>query len=140
VNAKKAVDLALPAHPARTAISTAVHDVPIRDLATAKLPLTVAENDPLKSVRVAVDIEHSYIGDLVVTVRPPAALGVPPITLHDRGEGRTANIKKTYDAISAPGLTSLVGKRPKGTWTLVVQDKERADEGVIRTFSLEMTF
>lgn len=140
VNAKKAVDRALPAHPARTAISTAVHDVRIRDLTTAKLPLAVAENDPLKAVRVSVDIEHSYVGDLVVTVRPPAALGLAPITLHDRSDGGAANIKKTYDAVSAPDLAILAGKRPKGTWTLLVQDKERADEGMIRKFSLEMTF
>jgi subtilisin family serine protease len=140
VNAKKAVDLALPAHPDATAILTEVRDVPIRDLKTSKLTLAVAENGPLKSVRVAVDVDHTYIGDLVVTVRPPSALGLTGITLHDRSGGGTANIKKTYDAVNAPGLATLTGKRPKGTWTLVVQDKERLDQGTIRKFSLEMTF
>jgi subtilisin family serine protease len=140
VNAKRAVELSLPANPDRTAIRTEVRDVAIRDLQTSKLALKVADDDPLKSVRVAIDIDHTYIGDLVVTVRPPSALALGAITLHDRGGGGTANIKKTYDAVSAPGLAALAGKRPKGTWTLVVQDKERLDQGTLRKFSLEMVF
>jgi subtilisin-like proprotein convertase family protein len=140
VNAKRAAELAVPAQPDRTAIRTEVRDVPIRDFQTSSLSLAVADNAMLGSVRVAVDIDHTYIGDLVVTVRPPSALGLAPITLHDRRGGGTANIKKTYDAVNAPGLATLTGKRPQGTWTLVVQDKARLDQGTIRRFSLEMTF
>jgi subtilisin family serine protease len=140
IDAKKAVGLALPAHPDRTAIRTEVRDVPIRDLQTAKLTLTIAENDSLQSVRIGVDLDHTYIGDLIVTVRPPAALGVGAITLHERSGGGTANIKKTFDAINAPGLAKLAGKRPKGTWTLTVQDKERLDQGTLHKFTVEMTF
>jgi subtilisin-like proprotein convertase family protein len=73
-------------------------------------------------------------------VRPPAALGLGAIKLHERSGGGTANIKKTYDAVNAPGLAKLAGKRPKGTWTLEVQDKEKLDQGTLRKFSVEMTF
>jgi subtilisin-like proprotein convertase family protein len=140
VNAKKAVDLALPAHPEQTAIRTEVRDVAIRDLQTAKLTLEIADNKALKSVRVGVDLDHTFIGDLLVSVRPPAALGLGAIKLHERSGGGTANIKKTYDAVNAPGLAKLAGKRPKGTWTLEVQDKEKLDQGTLRKFSVEMTF
>ncbi len=139
-NAGKAVELALPAQPDLVAIRTAVQDVPIRDLKTSKLALAVADTKPLKSLRVTVDIEHTYIGDLVVTVEPPTSLGVAPVILHNR-EGRgTDNIKKTYDEISTPGLAAFKGKSPQGTWTLVVQDKERLDTGKIRSFTLELRF
>lgn len=139
-NAGKAVELALPAQPDPVAIRTAIQDVPIQDLKTSKLALAVADTKPLKSLRVTVDIEHTYIGDLVVTVEPPTSMGVAPVILHNR-EGRgTDNIKKTYDEISTPGLAAFKGKSPQGTWTLVVQDKERLDTGKIRSFTLELRF
>jgi subtilisin-like proprotein convertase family protein len=87
-----------------------------------------------------VDIEHTFIGDLVVSVRPPAGANVAPIRLHNREGGSTDNLKKTYDEINAPGLAALKGKSPQGTWTLVVEDRERQDTGKIRSFTLEMGF
>ncbi len=140
VNAKKAVQLALPAQLATVAIRTAVRDVPIRDLQTARLELPIADTGALKSIKVAVDIEHTFIGDLAVSIRPPASMGVAPIMLHSREGAATDNIKKTYDEINAPGLVALKNKSPQGTWTLVVEDKDRQDTGKIRSFTLEMSF
>ena len=85
------------------------------------------------------DIEHTYIGDLVVRVKPPASTGVTPITLHNREGGPTDNIKKTYDEVNAPGLVALKGKSPQGTWTLVVEDRAKQYTGKIRSFTLEIT-
>lgn len=140
VNAKKAVQLAVPSQPATVAIRTAIRDIPIRDLQTARLELPIADTGTLNSIKVAVDIEHTFIGDLVVSIRPPASMGVAPITLHSREGGPTDNIKKTYDEINAPGLVALKNKSPQGTWVLVVEDKERQDTGKIRSFTLEMSF
>lgn len=140
VNAKTAVQLALPAQVAPVAIRTAVRDVPIRDLQTARLELPIADTGALKSIKVGVDIEHTFIGDLVVSISSPASMGVAPITLHSREGGPTDNIKKTYDEINAPGLAALKNKSPQGTWTLVVEDQDRRDTGKIRSFTLEMSF
>ena len=139
VNARKAVELAAPAQPNLIAIRTATQDVPIKDLGTAKLTLPVADTAAVKAIKVTVDLEHTSIGDLIVTLQPPAATGVAALALHNR-EGRGAdNIKKTSDTANPPTLAALHGKSPQGTWTLVVQDKERADTGKIRGFTLEMT-
>ncbi len=140
LDAKKAVDLALPAQPQAVVVHSTVQDVPIPDLGTAQLAVQVPETSPLKAIKVTVDIEHTYIGDLVVSLLPPAATGVAPVILHNRQGGGTDNIKKTYDAINAPGLLTLVGKAPKGTWTLKVQDKEKLDKGTLRSVKLEMSF
>ena len=139
VNAKKAVQLAMPPQPGTVAIRTAIRDVPIKDLQTARLDLPVADTGMLKSIKVAVDIEHTFIGDLVVSIRPPASMNVTPITLHNREGGAMDNIKNTYDEINAPGLVALKNKSPQGIWTLVVQDRERQDTGKIRSFTLEMS-
>jgi subtilisin-like proprotein convertase family protein len=120
------------------AIRTAVQDVPIKDLQTAKLTLAVADTSALKSIKVSVDIEHTYIGDLIVRIQPPASTGVSAITLHNREGGSADNIKKTYDEVNAPGLVALRGKSPQGTWTLFVDDKAKQDTGRIRSFTLEM--
>jgi subtilisin family serine protease/subtilisin-like proprotein convertase family protein len=139
VNAKKAVDLAMPVQVDPIAIRTVVQDVPIKDLQTSSLSMVVADTNALKSIKVSVDIEHTYIGDLVVRVKPPASTGVTPITLHNREGGPTDNIKKTYDEVNAPGLVALKGKSPQGTWTLVVEDRAKQDTGKIRSFTLEIT-
>ena len=138
VNAKKAVEMARPAQPKPVSIRTILQDVPIRDMSTAQLALPVADGGALRGVKVAVDIEHTYIGDLVVTLKPPTGAGVQPIVLHDRQGGTTDNLKKTYDEVSTPGLAALKGKTPSGTWTLQVADKARIDTGRIRRFTLEM--
>ncbi len=138
VNAKRAVELAMPVQVDPIAIRTAIQDVPIKDLSTAKLDLAVADTKPIKSMKVSVDIEHTYIGDLIVSVKPPASTGVNSITLHNREGGALDNIKKTYDEVNAPGLVALKSKSPQGTWTLIVEDKEKQDTGRIRSFTLEM--
>ncbi len=140
LNAKKAVELALPTQPPqdRIAVATVTKDVAIRDFQTAKLVVTVAETANLKDVRVTVDIEHTYIGDLVVSIAPPSTTGIAPIVLHSNTGGGTDNLRTVYDKINTPALASLVGKSPQGDWTLAVKDTERVDQGRIRSVSLEM--
>ena len=140
INARRAVELALPAQADPIAIRTAVQDVPIKDLQTSKLALAVADTNPIKSLKVSVDIEHTYISDLIVRVQPPASTGVSTITLHNREGGAADNIKKTYDEVNTPGLVALKGKSPQGSWTLIVEDKAKLDTGRIRSFSLEIKF
>lgn len=140
LNAKRAVELAMPAAPTDVQIRTAARDVPVLDLKTSTLDLPVADNRALTALKVSVDIEHTFIGDLVVKVIPPAAAGAAPVLLHDRSGGGTQNLRKTYDAISTPGLAAYTGKNPLGTWTLEVADKDRRDEGTIKSFTLEFHF
>lgn len=140
LNARKAVELALPDQPSPVRIFKAVQDVPIRDMTTAALTLTVPVTNALKSIKVEVDIEHTYIGDLTVTVKPPAEMQSETVILHDRSGQGTDNIKKTYDEASTPQLANCKGKSPKGTWTLEVADKAGGDTGKIRSFTLELGF
>ncbi len=140
INARKAVELAKPDQPSPVTIFKAVQDVPINDLETSNLTLAIANTDPINSIKVDVDIEHTYIGDLVVTLIPPGEMGATPAILHDRTGGATDNIKKSYDEVNAPGLADFKGKSPQGTWTLEVADKAAADTGKIRSLTLEIGF
>ncbi|MCP9773414.1 S8 family serine peptidase [Synechococcus sp. Tobar12-5m-g] len=140
VSARKAVELALPAQPLPAIIFKVVQDVPINDFQTSRLTLPVAGQGALKSIKVAVDLDHTYSGDLVLTLIPPPAMGAAPLLLHDRTGGSTDNIKTTYDEVNKPALSNLKGKDPSGTWTLEVADKAGQDTGTLRSLRLEMTF
>ncbi|GAB4229063.1 MAG: hypothetical protein Kow00121_58030 [Elainellaceae cyanobacterium] len=140
LNALKAVELAVPTQTSPMRVYKAVQDVPINDLARGELSLMVPVTNPLKTINVTVDIEHTYIGDLVVTLYAPAESGIAPITLHNRSGRGADNIQKAYDAANMPDLASCSGKSPKGKWTLEVKDMARGDRGKIRSFALEMSF
>jgi len=130
----------VPAAPGYLAVHRAIQDVAIQDLQTSRLAVEVGDGRPLDTVRIVVDIDHTYIGDLVVRVIPPPTSGAGPVILHSRIGGGTRNLKTTFDATNAGGLGTLAGKNPKGTWTLEVEDQERVDTGTIRSFGVELTF
>jgi subtilisin family serine protease len=140
MNALKAVELAKPAQISPMSIFKAVQDIPINDLQTSTLSLAIANTSLLKSIKVNVDIEHTYIGDLIVTLLPPVQIGILPIILHDRQGGATDNIKTTYDRVNTPQLAAFMGKSPQGTWTLEVADKAEGDTGKISSLTIEIGF
>ncbi len=140
LNAEKAVALALPPQPRYQAIHTAVQDVPIKDLQTSTLAVAVGDTNPLTGIKVVVEIEHTYIEDLIVRLLPPAASGAGGVVLHNRTGGGRNDLKRPYDGANTPALTSLLGINPQGNWTLEVQDAAKEDTGKIRRFSVELTF
>lgn len=135
LNAKKAVDLAVPAAPARTTVHGVRQDIAIQDLRQSSLSVEVAKSASITDIRLSVDIEHTYIGDLVVQLKSP---GGTTITVHDRAGGGTANLNTVYDVSNSPGLSALIGTSPQGTWSLQVRDRARQDTGRIRGFTLEL--
>ena len=78
------------------------------------------------SVEVSVDISHTYIGDLQVSLVPPSG---GAIALHDRAGGSTRDLAKTYTAATTPALGTLAGKAAAGTWKLRAVDREAQDQG-----------
>jgi subtilisin family serine protease len=139
LNAETAVRLALSTDgPATVRIEKSFTE-PIVDFQTATVELDVTETTALAGILVSIDIEHTYIGDLVVKLIPPDAMAAQPVVLHNRKDGRTQNLRRSYDAVVAPGLAAYVGKSAKGTWKLEVQDEERIDTGMIRQFGLELS-
>ena len=140
MNALKAVELTKPPETSPISIFQAVQDIPINDLQISTLSLAIASTNLIKSIKVNVDIEHTFIGDLIVTLLPPVQTGVPPVILHDRQGGATDNIKTTYDEINTLKLAAFKGQNPQGTWTLEVADKAEADTGKIRSFTIEIGF
>lgn len=78
------------------------------DLQTTRVTLDVSEQRTLKDLKVSVDIHSSYIGDLVVILRPPDAVA-EPVILHNRTGGRTRDARRTYGTGEIPELAGVAG-------------------------------
>jgi subtilisin family serine protease/subtilisin-like proprotein convertase family protein len=105
-------------------------DVAIPDLSTVESTITIsgcAGNGSAAST-VAVNIIHTYIGDLVVTLVAPDG---STYVLHSRAGGSADNINTTY-------TVNLSSEAANGTWRLRVQDAASLDTGRIDTWTLNL--
>jgi len=103
-------------------------DVAISDNATVSSTINVSgrSGNAGSSVPVAVNIVHTYIGDLKVDlVAPDGSVYV----LSNRAGGSADNIVKTY-------TVNLSSEALNGTWALRVNDNARGDTGYINSWSI----
>ena len=139
LNARTAVELAKP-QPRNEVTVNRRFESPIPDLQTVTFALDVSDATPVEAVSVGVDLKHTYIGDLVITLEPPAATGVGAVTLHNRAGGSGNAIKTVYDGGSVPDLGAFADKACNGRWTLRIRDAAAQDAGTLLSFSLRLSF
>jgi len=103
-------------------------DFAILDNATIESPITVSgrTGNASSTAQVAVDILHTYKGDLKVDlVAPDGSI----YTLHNRTGSSTDNIIQTY-------TVNLSTEALNGTWKLRVNDAAAGDTGTLRRWSV----
>jgi subtilisin family serine protease len=140
INARKAVEAAVSVLSGNRVVRRIQPNTAIQDFQTTTAILDVPDAAPILAIKATVDIEHTYVGDLNLTLQPPAGVAAAPILLHVREGGSANNLKKTYDAVSTPALQNMVGKSIAGQWTLTVTDEAAQDQGVLREFALDISF
>ena len=139
LNAATAVGLADTSHRDALLISR-MYNLALPDLETREVTLDVSEATAVSQLSVRVELLHTYIGDLVITLVPPAGQGAGNIVLHNRQGAATHNLKRSYDVVTTPGLAAFSGKSCAGRWTLRLSDQARADAGTLVSFGLELHF
>lgn len=102
----------------------------VRDTINIPTPITIS------AIRVTVDITHTFIGDLRLTLTAPSGVA---IVLHDRNGGNAQNLQRTFDLNSTPAFGALRGQSSQGNWSLLVQDLASIDNGVLNRWELEVT-
>ncbi|WP_436501339.1 Xaa-Pro dipeptidyl-peptidase [Actinokineospora sp. HUAS TT18] len=104
--------------------------VAIPDQTTVESAITIAgcSTAPSAASVVRVDIQHTYQGDLVVTLVAPDG---STYVLHNRTGSGTDNIVRDF-------TVNLAGETANGTWKLRVQDAASGDTGTLRTWSLNL--
>ncbi len=110
--------------------------------------LNVTTTDAITDVNLAVNLTHTYIGDILVAVLSPAGTQV---NVFSRSCTSNDNINATFDdqgsaivcattiigsVIPAQALSTLNGENPNGTWTFGVNDNAAADTGTINSYTL----
>ncbi|WP_033201000.1 S8 family serine peptidase [Streptomyces wedmorensis] len=103
-------------------------DVTIADNSTVESPITVSGvtgNAPA-TLKVGVDIKHTYIGDLKVDLVAPDGT---VYTLHNRTGSGTDNIAQTYTVNASAEVAN-------GVWKLRVNDNASQDTGRIDAWNL----
>jgi len=107
----------------------------IPDNNAAGIQRTLTTNAPgqVGSVEVSVDISHTYIGDLRVSLGSPAGTEV---ILHNETGGSGDNLVKTYTSATTATLGSLAGQPISGTWRLSVSDRAGQDVGKLNTWRM----
>ncbi|MBD8524257.1 S8 family serine peptidase [Pseudomarimonas arenosa] len=79
------------------------------------------------NLQVAVDIKHTYIGDLIVDLVAPDG---SVYNLHNRTGAGADNIQQTY-------TVNASSEAANGTWRLRVRDRARRDTGYIDSWSMQ---
>ncbi len=135
--------------------------IPDNAPAGASSTINVTEAQPLRWVRVRVDIPHTFSADLDVTLVAPDGTQISLTT--DNGGGNdnvfagtlfdddatdTLGVAPLTDSTFTNGvplatvspeepLSALAGKNPLGTWTLKVVDDGATDVGTLQSWTLE---
>src|SRR5262249_24058024 len=96
---------------------------------------TVARDGQVARLSVSADIQHTYIGDLLVSLTAPAG---STATLHTVSDDSSANLTNTYTSDDTQALAALADQKIQGDWTLTVADRQAEDTGVLRRWSLDI--
>ena len=123
------------AAPTHLAIAASERVIEIPDAPAPAIVSTVAVQNPGKVVDLAVSvkIQHSWVGDLILSVLAPDGTQV---MLQERKGGSAKTIDKTYDFSNTPALRDFLDKPLQGNWGLQVQDAATGDVGRIVSWKL----
>jgi len=103
--------------------------IPDKNADGIKSVIAVADDGKIKSIKVTVNLTHTYIGDLIVKLMKDGQEQV----LHSREGGSADDISKTYD------VDAFNGAEMKGDWTLFISDNAGQDLGTLEAWELEIT-
>lgn len=111
--------------------------IPDDDAGGLVTALEVPDLGPLGGLRVQLELEHPYQGDLVVGLVSPAGTRV---RLHNQTGGSTPFGQVVYGLTRDPDgpglLADLAGEPTAGPWLLEVQDLSPGDEGVLQAWAV----
>ncbi len=115
-----------PVEGAKTYESTPGVAIPDASAKGAKDTLAVEDDIVIGSVSLHLQIDHSYVGDLTITLEH----GGSKVTVWDAEGGEARGIDQRFE------LKGFAGESSKGDWTLKVVDGAAQDDGSITAWSL----
>ena len=103
---------------------------------TSTIDIPLVNQSVTSDFNVDIDLTHTHIGDLRITLTSPSGRQV---TLHDRSGGGSDNRIGNYPSTLTPdeSLSRLVGEDLSGTWTLTISDQAGGDTGTLRSWAIK---
>ncbi len=109
--------------------------IPDNNPAGVSNAITISQPGILQSIKVSVDITHTYIGDLVVELTNPTGVMA---RLHNRTGASQDNLIVSYDSATVSSLAPFVGKAVQGSWTLTARDVAGVDVGKLNRWIIDI--
>jgi M6 family metalloprotease-like protein len=97
--------------------------------------IAIAQSGTVGQIEVSVDIQHTYIGDIQVTLISPRGRST---VLRPQFGGSADNLVATYNSGAQGVLGGMVGQPMMGNWTLNVADRATIDVGMLRSWSIKL--
>lgn len=121
--------------------ATGEGSIPIQDYATINSTASVSGCTEIINATINVEIIHTFVGDLEVTLYAPSGLS---FLLHNQTGGSSANLIGTYSTTggslsSAQTLQPLLGSSGNGTWRLSIYDAAIGDSGLLNSWDVELS-
>ena len=104
--------------------------IPDNEATGASSTIQVGDAGAISALSVAVDISHTYRGDLEVRLIHPDGTD---IQVHEPDMSSSDGLVRSWD------LADFDGKDAAGSWTLVVIDQASQDTGTLNSWSLTIT-
>ncbi|WP_375760743.1 M4 family metallopeptidase [Corallococcus exercitus] len=108
----------------------ATPNAPIPDLGKATSKVTVSNDMTVDSLKLDLDIKHTFSGDLTISLTSPSG---KTAVVQSRKGGSADDVKGSFD------LSAFAGESAKGDWTLTVEDKAKRDTGTLQSWGLTVT-
>jgi subtilisin family serine protease len=97
--------------------------------------IIITESSVVKDIRVSIDINHEFLGDLEIYLITP---NNQRVLLQNRTLGRRTNLQATYTLASYPTLKQILSLSTQGRWQLWVIDLSPQDVGTINSWELSL--
>ncbi len=96
-------------------------------------PITVSDSGALQDIKIYIQAEHEFFGDVSFTLQNPQGLSV---LIQSRTLGRQTRLQRTYSLVSTPALRRLLNTSTKGRWQLQVIDHVPDHIGQLKQWEL----
>lgn len=97
--------------------------------------IQIAEGGTVRSVQVNVAIDHTFLGDLQISLTSPAN---QTVLLQSRTLGRTTRLQATYTLQTTTLLRRFLNQPAQGRWQLHVVDTAEGDTGTLNSWTLTL--
>jgi len=97
--------------------------------------IQIAETGTVRSIQIAVAIDHTFLGDLQISLISPAN---QTVLLQSRSLGRSTRLQSTYTLQTTPLLRRFLNQPAQGRWQLRVVDAAESDTGTLNSWTLTL--